>query len=462
MKRKNLKEKFYLVFILPLGVVIFARLANFIYLKTFGFEPEMIIDKKAIHYYIFGATLILFAGAIYFLERKKGSNFIFIFLGLGLGSALDEVSIWFPGLSRSYWGIDNFIIIAVYIIIFLIFIVFFKDAEKFNQTSIKNRFHENPQNPFISVVIPAFNEEKFIAVSLQSLILQHYQNFELIVVDNNSSDRTAEIAGNFGAKIVFERRQGVGFARQRGFHEAKGKIIATTDADSFLPSNWLSRIAKEFQSDRKLVAFGGLYNFYSGTIMARTAILFFSYPAWIFDRIFSGGWSLPGANLAVRKESFLKIGGFRTELNLGEDADISQRLRKMGRVRLDRDFKILVSGRRFRHGLVGLMAYVPGSLARIFFRKHKFAKLPAVREENSLFNKLAFLPFVCLIVVLFYLFYVSNPSIARAKNIRFVRGRMVLAENKMKKEGRSVERNLVNIKKAKLKWKKTNHPKRFL
>ena len=73
------------------------------------------------------------------------------------------------------------------------------------------------------MVIPAFNEDQYLAKNLLSVINQEFQNFELIVVNNNSADRTAEIAECFGAKVIFEPRQGVGFARQAGFLEAKGK-----------------------------------------------------------------------------------------------------------------------------------------------------------------------------------------------------------------------------------------------
>lgn len=65
-------------------------------------------------------------------------------------------------------------------------------------------FHKNPENPLISVVVPTLNEEKFIERTLVSLINQDFKNYELIVVDNNSLDRTAEIAERFGARVIFE------------------------------------------------------------------------------------------------------------------------------------------------------------------------------------------------------------------------------------------------------------------
>ena len=78
---------------------------------------------------------------------------------------------------------------------------------------------------FISVVVPALNEEKYIGHCLSSLRAQHYPRelYEIIVVDNASTDRTAEIARRFGLKVVFEPQRGVGRARHRGAQEARGE-----------------------------------------------------------------------------------------------------------------------------------------------------------------------------------------------------------------------------------------------
>lgn len=291
-------------------------------------------------------------------------------------------------------------------------------------------FHKNPFDPLVSVVIPAFNEEQYLTKALQSIVNQEFQNFELIVVNNNSTDKTAEIAESFGAKVIFESQRGVGYARQAGFLEAKGEIIATTDADTILPRNWLSRIVSEFEKDGKLAAFGGLYTLYSGPLTARFTISRFARSAWTLDKIFSRGWGLPGVNFAVKKEAFLKVGGFKSELSLGEDAEISRRLKKVGRVLLDPRFLVQTSGRRYRSGLLlGLMAYIPNGIVRIVFNKHKFLKLPTIRSERSFFARRVNQFLLLLVIVLFSLLYFSNscPLKAGLKKTNF-------AVNKLKKE----------------------------
>lgn len=248
----------------------------------------------------------------------------------------------------------------------------------------KDYIHKNPENPIISVVIPAFNEEGFLERTLKSLAKQDFKRFELIVVDNNSTDKTAQIAKEFGAKVAIEKQRGAGFARQRGFLEAKGEIIATTDADTILPKNWVSKIIKEFRKRKKMVAFGGLFALCSGTPTSRIVVSRLRYPAWLLDRLLSGGWSIPGVNFSVRKKAFLEVGGFNQELTLGEDADLSQRLKKVGKVVLDRKFIVLTSGRRFHNGIFPAMkTYLPNAVIRMTIRKHKFTKLPPVRSKES-------------------------------------------------------------------------------
>lgn len=265
------------------------------------------------------------------------------------------------------------------------------------------------RNPLVSVVIPAFNEEQFMTKALQSLAGQKFTDFELIVVDNKSTDKTAEIAERFGAKVIHEHQRGVGAARQAGFLAAKGEIIATTDADTIVPPDWLARIVDEFQKDKNLVAFGGLYTLYSGPLTARIALFYFAHPAWFLDKIFSGGWGLPGVNFSVRKDAFLRVGGFKTNLTLGEDAEISRRLKHVGKVWLDPRFLVQTSGRRYRGGLIaGVMAYIPNGIMRILFKKHAFTKLPTIRSERLLFSRFLTRTLVLLAILSLSFFYFSH------------------------------------------------------
>ncbi len=98
----------------------------------------------------------------------------------------------------------------------------------------------------ISIVIPAYNEEKGIGTVLQQL--PSYVD-EVVVVDNNSEDRTGEVASSFGAKTVVEHRQGYGWALRRGFAEATKDVAVSMDADGTYPSEQIAEIVDLLQRD---------------------------------------------------------------------------------------------------------------------------------------------------------------------------------------------------------------------
>jgi glycosyltransferase involved in cell wall biosynthesis len=235
------------------------------------------------------------------------------------------------------------------------------------------------------------------------------------VVDNNSTDKTAGIAKEYGAKVIVSHEKGVGAARQTGFMEARGKIIATTDADNILPKNWLSHIAGEFEKHKNMVAFGGLFRLYSGPLSARIAVRYGVYPTFQVDKVFSKNWSLIGQNMAVRQGAFKKVGGFK-HVQIGEDADLSHRLAEIGDVKLDPNFLVYASGRRAKHGLwYGILSYAPNGVTRMLFKTHKFDYLPMSRQENSPLTKLSFIPLLASIIYLVILFSSMNSTLADAK-----------------------------------------------
>ena len=109
----------------------------------------------------------------------------------------------------------------------------------------------------LSVVIPAYNEEKRIGHCLKSVFNQTVKPYEVIVVDNNSTDRTVEIAREMGAKVVVQPLQGATYARNMGFDEAKGEVIARTDADTIVPNDWIEKYKEHFEEDPLLDSMAG-------------------------------------------------------------------------------------------------------------------------------------------------------------------------------------------------------------
>ncbi len=205
------------------------------------------------------------------------------------------------------------------------------------------------KRPFISVVIPAYNEEQYLSKTLESLKKQDYTgNFEVIVVDNNSRDHTAQIGKNYGAKVIRELQKGVQFARQTGFAAARGQIIASTDADTIVPTNWLTTLAGEFAKNPDAVCVSGMFTFYDGSTLTRILTWLFNYPSFV---IF--GWH-SAANMAVWKVAFIKSGGFDSKAYLSEDSELAKKLKKYGKVYILPRFKVQTSARRFNQlGLLG-------------------------------------------------------------------------------------------------------------
>lgn len=224
----------------------------------------------------------------------------------------------------------------------------------------------------ISVVICAYNEEKGISKCIENLKNLDFpkENYEIVVVDNASTDKTSEIAKSLGARVVLEKEKGIAHARQKGSEEARGEIIAFTDADTIVPKNWLKTIAEAFAKDEKLVGFGGTYRINSGSFLSRFVMNNGMYPLYLFGKIVTGGWILIGPNMAYRKWAFEKTGGFNTSLPQGEDTDISQKLQKFGKVKLINGFYVYQGGRRFEKGLVkGLLSYGFNWPMKVFFHK---------------------------------------------------------------------------------------------
>lgn len=208
--------------------------------------------------------------------------------------------------------------------------------------------------PFISIVIPAYNEGRSIIPTLKSVRAQDYKGrYEMIVADNNSTDDTSQIAKKMGAKVVFEPKKGAAAARQAGFLAAKGPIIASTDADTLVPENWLTRFAQEFTKHNDAIAISGMYDFYDASLPLRILTRIFNYPLFIIFNWYSG------ANMAIKKDIFLKSGGFDTDIKLSEDSVLCKKLRSFGKVYRLKSFKVKTTARRFNQlGLLpGLWNY---------------------------------------------------------------------------------------------------------
>lgn len=226
----------------------------------------------------------------------------------------------------------------------------------------------------LSVVIPVYNEERYIADCLESLVRQRTkQKFEVIVVDNNSTDNTVQIVQKYknklDLKIVSERKKGRGVARNTGFKSAKGDIILGTEADAIVPDTWIDKISGKF-IDNEIIAVTGTCEFYNCMLIIKMFMNKFQpFGMSLYKRIFGYYW-LSGFNFAIRSTAYIQSGGFDPELNTYDDIEIGKKVDSIGAVRFINNYPVLVSGRRFKRGLFrGLYSYFKPFIEYSIFHK---------------------------------------------------------------------------------------------
>ena len=203
----------------------------------------------------------------------------------------------------------------------------------------------------ISVVVPAYNEQDMIDPCLRMVFAQTVPPDEVIVVDNNSTDRTPEILRAYGNQIrlLREPRQGIVFARNRGFDAATGDIICRIDADTRLPRSWIEQV-------RELYADDGI-DACTGPIRYHDVLL----PALVnrIDLWLRTGWArssgptldwIYGANMALRRTAWQRVRTAVCEHNrIHEDLDLGIHLYDAGaRVVFSTRTTASISARRLR------------------------------------------------------------------------------------------------------------------
>jgi len=233
----------------------------------------------------------------------------------------------------------------------------------------------------ISVVIPAYNEEQYLDRCLEALARQIYpvDRFEVIVVDNGSTDATAELARRYGVRVIAEPRKGVAYARQAGFEAARGAIIASTDADTVVPPFWVERIAEHFRADPALGAVYGPVHWPDGRQMEQLLVRYpVTWGLWASNRVRRSLWW--GSNFAVRREVFREAGGFPVDWASGEDTDLSLRVSRIAPVRFDPGLVVYASSRRTREGWASLgKRTVMNTVNRFVLRRPPPLPMPDIR-----------------------------------------------------------------------------------
>ena len=184
--------------------------------------------------------------------------------------------------------------------------------------------------PKISVMIPAYNEERYLAATIENVrqAIREFQRkysltVEVIVVNNNSTDRTEQVALEHGARVVFEANNQIAAARNAGGRAARGEIVAFLDADSHISPNLLT-IVYEVMSSGQYIG-GGVARVYRDKTLPSIALLqAVNYVGrWIFG--------VSTGLMYTLKETFDRVGGFDERYYAAEEGRFILELKKLGK-----------------------------------------------------------------------------------------------------------------------------------
>jgi glycosyltransferase involved in cell wall biosynthesis len=243
----------------------------------------------------------------------------------------------------------------------------------------------------VSFIVPAHNEERYIAKTLESIFAEIKRAdaaAEVIVVNNASTDQTAHVAASYSSvRVIEEQRLGTSYARMAGFLASNGDIVACVDADTEIAPGWITTVQDEFNRSNKLVAISGpcRYDVSLPTNLAIALYYLCMYGMYLINhRLFGGSSLLMFGNAAFRRSALENIGGYNTTLTFyGDDTDVAKRLSKLGIVKFAFGLRAATSGRRLRsQGLLQTACtYALNYAWVLFFNKPFTTKAVHVREN---------------------------------------------------------------------------------
>ena len=259
---------------------------------------------------------------------------------------------------------------------------------------------KNINNPKISVIIPVYNGEKTLRKCLKSILNQTYNNYEVIIIDNNSTDKSKDIIKGFQSKskkitYVFEAHRGRGSARNAGIIKAKGEIIVMTDSDCIVPNNWIQELTNPIVDKHESAIMGSekdLINNYWTKNIQKANLDFVKLG--LRNNYVS---SIDTKNFAI-EAPIMKRCMFDSTITALEDFEFYLRLKKFVRIRFLSSVKVGHNHPSSFSALVR-MNFERGYWAKKIYDKHK--KRTGVKNETmftsiSLKNFLLFLPSMVL------------------------------------------------------------------
>lgn len=221
----------------------------------------------------------------------------------------------------------------------------------------------------LSIVIPVYNEEDHLKECLDAIVAQIDSPDEVIVVNNNSTDRTVAIASSYSfVKLLHAKKQGVLAARTLGFNRASGDIIGRIDADTILPPNWVKSVKKSL-NNTSAVAVTGPVNYYDMPFPDSN----YHFDHFMRKSIYN--WSpkspfLFGSNMAIKRHAWLRVRSLLCQDHyMHEDLDLAVHLDQCGhKILYERQLLAGASGRRYNDNFKRFYVYL--SMYRQTYLRH--------------------------------------------------------------------------------------------
>ena len=188
--------------------------------------------------------------------------------------------------------------------------------------------------PEVSIIMPAYNEELNIVPTLASLCQNKTgRSVEIIVVDNNSKDHTATLAKACGVTCISETKQGITFARNKGLSVARGKYILNADADSIYPDQWIEQMIKPLEDGGVALTYGRFSLIPTGSTGRLTYFLYeyiAEFSRFMNTKIKDEAVNVYGFNSGFRRSQGLSVDSFNHPTGTNEDGWLALKLRSKG------------------------------------------------------------------------------------------------------------------------------------
>ncbi len=281
--------------------------------------------------------------------------------------------------------------------------------------------------PFVSVIIPTYNEERYIAGCLESLAKLDYPSdrYEVIVVDNGSTDATLRVCEGYAPRIIVRPDLNVSGLRNCGARNARGDVYAFIDADCTADVEWLRKGVESLAQEPCVT--GSWYRASPGATWVERA--------WCaqVDEGRKEVSHINAGNLIVPSDLFRKVGGFKESLKTGEDYEFCMRARSVGKIVADDSIRVVHHGnpktvatffrREIWHGLgafgsiglkaldkplIGTLSFLVLSALQVF----AFMHLLLGGSPRTLLNFTLVLVFLLVFTVFYRRRYIRNPGMA--------------------------------------------------